>query len=64
MAWTRIDDNFKNNIKVRKAGGDGVLLYLYGLIHCNTNLTDGYIDEVYLPQLFADAFCKRTKSYS
>lgn len=62
MAWTRIDDNFKNNIKVRKAGGDGVLLYLYGLIHCNTNLTDGYIDEVYLPQLFADAFCKRQKA--
>ena len=62
MAWTRIDDNFKNNIKVRKAGGDGVLLYLYGLIHCNTNLTDGYIDEVYLPQLFADAFCKRPKA--
>lgn len=62
MAWTRIDDNFKNNLKVRKAGGDGVLLYLYGLIHCNTNLTDGYIDEVYLPQLYADAFCKRQKA--
>ena len=34
---------------------------LYGLLHCNTNLTDGYIDQVYLPQLYADAFCRTPK---
>ena len=61
MAWTRIDDGFRTNIKVRKAGPDGVLLYLYGLLHCNTNLTDGYIDNVFLPQILADAFCKTHK---
>lgn len=61
MAWTRIDDGFRTNIKVRKAGPDGVLLYLYGLLHCNTNLTDGYIDNVFLPQILADAFCKTPK---
>lgn len=61
MAWTRIDDEFKSNLKIRKAGGDGVLLYIYGLVHCNTKLTNGYIDEAYLPQLYADAFCKSPK---
>lgn len=61
MAWTRIDDGFRTNIKVRKAGPDGVLLYLYGLLHCNTNLTDGYIDDVFLPQIYADAFCRTPK---
>lgn len=61
MAWTRIDDGFRTNIKVRKAGPDGVLLYIYGLLHCNTNLTDGYIDDVFLPQIYADAFCRTPK---
>lgn len=61
MAWTRIDDNFRTNLKMRKAGADGTLLYLYGLLHCNTNLTDGYIDQVYLPQLHADAFSRTPK---
>lgn len=61
MAWTRIDDGFRTNIKIRKAGPDGVLLYLFGLLHCNTNLTDGYIDDVFLPQIYADAFCKTPK---
>ena len=35
-----------------------MLLYLFGLLHCNTSLTDGYIDSVFLPQIMADAFCK------
>ena len=62
MAWTRIDDEFRTNIKIRKAGPDGVLLYLFGLVYCNTNLTDGYIDNVFLPQILADAFCKTPKA--
>ena len=62
MAWTRIDDGFRTNIKIRKAGPDGVLLYLFGLVYCNTNLTDGYIDNVFLPQILADAFCKTPKA--
>ena len=61
MAWTRIDDGFRTNVKIRKAGPDGVLLYLYGLIYCNTSLTDGYIDDVFLPQIYADAFCRTPK---
>lgn len=52
MAWTRIDDKFLNNIKVQKAGALGMALYLAGLIHCNTNLTDGFIDEDILPMLY------------
>ena len=52
MAWTRIDDKFLNNIKVQKAGALGMALYLAGLIHCNTNLTDGFIDEEILPMLY------------
>ena len=62
MAWTRIDDGFRTNVKIRKAGPDGVLLYLYGLIYCNTSLTDGYIDDVFLPQIYADAFCRTPKA--
>lgn len=52
MAWTRIDDKFLNNIKIQKAGALGMALYLAGLIHCNTNLTDGFIDEEILPMLY------------
>ena len=56
MAWTRIDDKFLNNIKVQKAGALGMALYLAGLIHCNTNLTDGFIDEDILPMLYGLSF--------
>jgi len=62
MAWTLIDDDFVNNIKIRKAGGDGMLLYICGLVHCNKNLTDGFIDEAYMPQLYANSFCKKPKA--
>jgi DnaD/phage-associated family protein len=56
MAWTRIDDKFLNNIKIQKAGALGMSLYLAGLIHCNTNLTDGFIDEEILPMLYGLSF--------
>lgn len=56
MAWTRIDDKFLNNIKIQKAGALGMALYLAGLIHCNTNLTDGFIDEEILPMLYGLSF--------
>ncbi len=56
MAWTRIDDKFLNNIKIQKAGALGMALYLAGLIHCNSNLTDGFIDEDILPMLYGLSF--------
>ncbi|MFA5445924.1 MAG: DnaD domain protein [Bacteroidales bacterium] len=63
MAWTRIDDKFLNNIKIQKAGALGMALYLAGLIHCNTNLTDGFIDEDVLPSLYGMTFqSKRNRS--
>jgi DnaD/phage-associated family protein len=58
MAWTRIDDKFLNNIKIQKAGALGMALYLAGLIHCNTNLTDGFIDEDILPMLYGLSYQK------
>ena len=63
MAWTRIDDKFLNNIKIQKAGSLGMSLYLAGLIHCNTNLTNGFIDEDVLPVLYGMTFqTKRNKT--
>lgn len=63
MAWTRIDDKFLNNIKIQKAGALGMALYLAGLIHCNTNLTNGFIDEDVLPVLYGMTFqSKRNKT--
>lgn len=56
MAWTRIDDKFLNNIKIQKAGALGMALYLAGLIHCNSNLTDGFIDADVLPALYGMTF--------
>ena len=56
MAWTRIDDQFLKNPKIQRAGVYGVALYIAGLIYCNTNKTDGFIDEYLLPGLCGDTF--------
>lgn len=64
MAWTRIDDKFLNNIKIRKVGALGMALYLAGLIHCNTNLTDGFIDDAALPLLYGLSFQNAEDDYA
>ncbi len=61
MAWTRIDDQFLRNPKIQRAGVHGMALYLAGLIYCNTNKTDGFIDEYLLPGLCGDAFQTPTR---
>lgn len=56
MAWTRIDDKFLNNAKIQEAGAYPTLLYLAGLIYCNTNLTDGFIPKSALSLLYGMSF--------
>lgn len=58
MAWARIDDNYYNNIKIQKVGPIAAHLYNAGLIYCNKNLTDGFIDKVMLPGIAGNAFVK------
>jgi len=61
MAWTRIDDQFLRNPKIQRAGVYGMALYLAGLIYCNTNKTDGFIDEYLLPGLCGDSFQRTSR---
>lgn len=61
MAWTRIDDGFYDNIKIKRAGPEAAHLYVAGLIYCNKKLTDGFIECVVIPAIAGNAFCKNPK---
>ena len=51
MAWARLDDGFLDNRKAKKAGKDAALFYIAGLLHCNKNLTDGFVEDCYLSRI-------------
>ena len=44
MTWIKIDDDFPEHPKVKKAGPDAAWLYVAGLCHAGKFLTDGFID--------------------
>lgn len=59
MAWARIDDNFFNHPKVRKAGKDAVIFHMAALCHCNSFTTDGFISDDTLELIAAQAFQRK-----
>ncbi len=59
MAWARIDDNFFNHPKVRKAGKDAVIFHMAALCHSNAFTTDGFIAEDMLELIAIQAFQRK-----
>lgn len=55
MAWVKVDDGLFENRKIRAAGPLGTALYVAGLCHCATQLSDGVIAKDDLPLLLAKA---------
>lgn len=51
MAWVRIDDQIGRNVKLLQAGPAASWLWLLGLAHCQSQLTDGFISDLVLPLL-------------
>lgn len=64
MAWARIDDNFFNHPKVRKAGKDAVIFHVAALCHSNAFTTDGFIADDMLQLIATQAFHKRADGYA
>ena len=61
MAWARIDDNFFNHPKVRKAGKDAVIFHMAELCHSNAFTTDGFIAEDMLELIATQAFQRKAR---
>jgi len=59
MAWARIDDNFFNHPKVRKAGKDAIIFHVAALCHSNAFTTDGFIANDMLELIAAQAFQRK-----
>lgn len=49
MAWVRIDDQVPRNAKFLKAGPKASWLWVCGMCHAQSQLTDGIISEAALP---------------
>lgn len=64
MAWARIDDNFFNHPKVRKAGKDAVMFHVAALCHSNAFTTDGFIANDMLELIATQAFQRRADGYA
>ena len=64
MAWARIDDNFFNHPKVRKAGKDAVMFHIAALCYSNAFRTDGFINDDTLELIAIQAFLKRANGYA
>lgn len=58
MTWVKLDDGFYRNRKARLAGKDGRALFLAGLCHCSSALTDGHVGTYDLPVIAAEAEVK------
>lgn len=58
--WVKIDDAFFSNPKVIKAAPLARSLYVAGLCHCATGLTDGAIDKAAVPLLLAQTGAPRS----
>lgn len=51
MGWVYLDDSFPEHAKIIAAGGDAVLMWVYGLAFCNRRLTEGRIPKAFIPRL-------------
>ncbi|MDD4986778.1 MAG: hypothetical protein PHQ43_13580, partial [Dehalococcoidales bacterium] len=51
MPWARIDDDLITNPKIMSVGAEAKLLYMFSIIHCSKNLTDGFVTEKVGPVL-------------
>lgn len=51
MAWVRIDDQAPRHCKMLKAGPAACWLWVCGLAHCQSQLTDGFIPDEVLPMI-------------
>jgi hypothetical protein len=49
MAWVRLDDQAPRNEKILRAGPAASWLWVCGIAHAQSQLTDGFISEVALP---------------
>jgi hypothetical protein len=59
MPWVKLDDGFYSNPKVIKAPPLARSLYVAGLCHCASGLTDGTIDKTAVPLLLAQTGAPR-----
>lgn len=51
MAWVKIDDQAPRNAKLLKAGPAACWLWVCGIAHCQSQLTDGFISDTVLPMI-------------
>lgn len=51
MAWVRIDDQAPRNEKMLRAGAAACWLWVCGIAHAQSQLTDGFISETALPMI-------------
>ena len=58
MTWVRLDDGFFRHPKAMRAGLQGRALFVAGLAHCAGSLTDGYVADLALPIVAAEAGVK------
>lgn len=53
MTWVKLDDQFPDHPKVRRAGTDAAWLFVAGVCYCARYLTDGEIPREVIPTLTA-----------
>lgn len=51
MAWVKLDDHFTENPKVRPLSDRTFRLYVAGLCHCGSHLTDGVVERRFVSAL-------------
>lgn len=54
MAWVRLDDQVPRHQKTLKAGPAACWLWVCGIAHCQSQLTDGFISDEVLPMIGVD----------
>ena len=51
MAWVKLDDQAPRNLKMLRAGPAACWLWVCGIAHCQSQLTDGFISMEALPMI-------------
>lgn len=51
MAWVRIDDQAPRNAKLLKAGPAAAWMWVCGIAHCQSHLSEGFIAEIAIPMI-------------
>jgi len=59
MAWVRIDDQAPRHVKMLKAGPAACWLWVCGIAHCQSLLTDGFIADEALPMIGVKSGAKK-----